>query len=336
MKNYSLISVFTLTLFSMCSCGTADRRPVILHAESRDRHIDATDMLVAVGEGLPDLNSFTTMIQAGDTLLIHDAKARLQFTAYDIYADTVIGRFGKSGNAPGEIAHLQPIFYNRNSKILYGANANRDKISSFYLPWAVANPDYNALDNFRIDIFKCPIADPYYLNDSTVICTVYTPKGTPDCQLAVWNTATNRVTPLKSGPYYDGAHFGIDVSPEKNMIFAADTRQDVISIYTLDGKLQRCIFGPEYDGDSSGRNRFFYTPVICGDKVAILCSGPRSGAGSHAVCDRIILTDLDGGYITTLHFNFPVSDILYHARTNRLYMTTGGTPQFCYLPLDKL
>lgn len=336
MKNYIHISVFTVTLLSMCSCGTADRRPVILHAECRDRHVDAADMTVPVGGNMPELHSFSAMILAGDTLLTYDAHAGLQFTAYDLHADTVIGRFGKSGNDPGEIAHLQPIFYNRHSKTLYGANVNRDKISSFYLPWAVGNPDYNALDNFRIDIFKCPVADPYFLNDSTVLCTVHIPKETPEYQLAVWNPVNNRVTALKSDSYYDGAHFEIDVAPEKNMIFAADTRQDVISIYSLDGRLQRRIFGPEYDGDTSGRNRFYSTPVICGDKVAMLYSGPHGDPGSHAAYDKIILTDLDGGYITTLDFGFPVSDIIYHAGTNRLYMTVDAKPQLRYLPLDSL
>ncbi len=150
------------------------------------------------------------------------------------------------------------------------------------------------------------------------------------------NLITEKATPLDSVTYYDNARFAITVAPERDMIFAADRRQDIISIYSMDGKLRRRIFGPDYTGALNKKDRFFSVSAVCKDKVAIIYSGRNSVTPVQITSKNIVITDLDGSYIKTLDFDFSINDIAYHAETNRLYMTTDGEPQFCYLPLDKL
>ncbi len=333
MKAFDLIPIL---LFTMWSCGTKDTSPVIIHESVRDNHMNATDMVVSIEDNLPDMHSFTLLIPAGDTLLFHDKKGELQFAAYDILADTTIGQFGKFGNGPGEIANFGSTFYNPNSKILYGYNANKNIVSGFYLPRAVTNQDYDAFDKFKMKTFMNPILCPYYINDSTIYCMVYASKGTAEFQLANWNFITNKVVPFDSIDYYDNAKFVITLSPEKDRIFAADKQQDIRSIYTLDGKLCRRIFGPDYTGKINTRDSYFSAPEICGDKLILRYSGPGNNNSKQIIYNTLIITNLDGNYIKTLDFDFSINSIAYHAKTNRLYMTTDGEPQFCYLPLDKL
>ncbi len=320
----------------MWSCGSKDTGPVITHENSRNNSINATKLLVSIEENLPDMHSYTYIIPAGDTLLIYDLKADLQFTAYDIYADTTLGQFGKFGNGPGEIANFASIFYNPNSKILYGHNANQNTISGFYLPRAVVNPDYDAFDKFKMGSSIIHIMSPNYLTDSVIPCTVYIPKGASEFQLANWNFNSNKVSPIDSVIYYDNARFEMTVSPENNIILTTDMRQDILSIYNFDGKLLRRIYGPDYGCTYNSKNRFFSCPVICTDKIAIIYSGPGANTPTHPVYNKIIINDINGKYIRTLDFDFSINSIAYHAKTNRLYMTTDGEPQFCYLPLDKL
>ncbi len=210
MKTSTLIPAL---LFAMWSCGTKESGPVIVYESARDNHMNATNMLVSIEVNLPDMHSFTYFIPAGDTLLIKDGKANLQFTAYDIYADTTIGRFGKLGNGPGEIANFGALFYNPNSKMLYGHNANQNKISGFYLPRAVANPDYDAFDKFKMKTFTKPILGPCYINDSIIFCTTYASMGSAEVQLAKWNFITNKVSIIDSIPYHDNPKFNFDDSP---------------------------------------------------------------------------------------------------------------------------
>ena len=48
----------------------------------------------------------------------------------------------------------------------------------------------------------------------------------------------------------------------------------------------------------------------------------------------IIVMDLDGKYLKTLRFDAPLGAMIYHEKSNRLYLSTEGEPQFGYLQLD--
>ncbi len=198
----------------MWSCTPKDTGPVIIHENARDNHKNATSIVVSIEDNLPDMHSFTMLILAGDTLLFHDNKGDLQFAAYDIYADTTIGQFGKLGNGPCEIANFGATFYDPNSRRLYGRNSNQNKIVNFYLPEAVADPDYNAVDKFKLDSSPYPFVSPCYINDTTVICAVCRPNGTAEFQLGKFNLLTKEVSTLDSVIYHDKARFALTVAPE--------------------------------------------------------------------------------------------------------------------------
>lgn len=296
------------------------------------------DKLVSIEDNLPDMHSATLLTMIGDTLLLQDKKGELQFTAYDIYADTTLGRFGKFGNGPGEIANFGGIFYDSKSKILYGNEGNRSTISYFYLPEAISNPDYNIIDKFRIGFVESLFASAHHINDSTIICAAAFPgsDSPAETQLATFSLITKKSTPFDSVSYYDRARFALTLSLEKNRIYAADFNQDVISIYSLEGKLLRRIFGPDYTGRVMEKYSAFSKPHICGNHLIVRYSGHKPETANKTISKYLIVTDLDGNYIKTLDLDFTVHTIAYHAKTNRLYLSTDGEPQFCYLNLDDL
>ena len=83
----------------------------------------------------------------------------------------VIGRFGKPGNGPGELANYGGSFFDKNSQILYMNEANQGKMLGFYLPDAIADSEYSPFVKFDMD-FHGPgnaYSTPHYLNDSTVV-----------------------------------------------------------------------------------------------------------------------------------------------------------------------
>lgn len=339
MKNVFInFSLMILACFSTISCGTNSRQPDIIHVGSRDNIVNVTDQIVSIDNGLPEMHWLTHLILAGDTLLFHDPKSvELQFTAYDIFKNKVIGRFGKFGNGPGEIANLGAIFYVPDSKSIFGANANQGKIVGFYLPDAIGNPDYSSFDKFNMDFTSGnnAILYPHYLNDSTIICTVYVPdKITRSMATHIGNLnfSSQSVSVIDSIPQGESARFGITVSPQHNIIYAADKYQDVISIFNLEGKLQRRIYGPEYNEEIDRRNTSFSHVALCGDYVANIYSD-RNDSNQN---ENIIVTDIQGNYIKTLKFDFPLNDIIYHQKTGRLYISTDGETQFGYIDFDKI
>lgn len=333
-----LIPAFIIALFTMWNCSKKDTAPVIIYQASRDNHVNVMDKLISIEENLPDMHSFTMLTMIGDTLLLHDHKGELQFTAYDIYADTTIGRFGKFGSGPGEVANFGGTFYDSKSKRLYGHEGNRSTISYFYLPEAISNPDYNVIDKFRIGFVESLFVSAHHINDSTIICAATFPGS--DCpaefQLATFSLITKNSTPLDSVSYYDKARFALSVDLDNNRIYATDFQQDVISIYSLDGNLIRRIFGPEYTGKVMEGYRAFSTPHVCGKHLIVCYSGHRPVTADKTIPKYLIVTDLDGNYIKTLDLDFSIHTIAYHAKTNRLYLSTDGEPQFCYINLDDL
>lgn len=300
------------------------------HETNRDNIIDGTSLIVAIDDNLPPINSFAIPIMAGDTLIIQDYRATdLVYTAYDVNKDRTIGRFGKYGAGPGEVGNPLFSFYNKHGKTLYVGNGTRGKLSSFHLPEAVADSTCDAVDRLPID-FTQGILYPYALDESTVLCTTYSDLSSRVSNLSTFNLDTGEFALVDSVAL--GERIGIAVSEKDNLIFAVDKLHDIIRILDLHGNARRIVYGPDYDENVEKNDYFFSESEICGDKVASI----YTGRNSEKYRNTIILTDLDGNYIKTLHFDDTVHGMQYHGKTGRLYLTTTGEPQIGYIELDKI
>lgn len=324
--NHTVVTLLMCISLVACSNNTIKE----YHETSRNNVIDIASLIVSIEDNLPPINSFAVPIIAGDTLILLDYRSTdFLFTAYDIYNDSVIGRFGKYGTGPGEAGNPLFRFYNKYNKNLYIGNANRGKLTSYHLPESVSDSTYNAIERMPMDFFK-GILSPYVIDESIVICTTYSDLTARDSRLSTLNLDTGEISVIDSmAPRMTAA---IAVSEKDNLIYSADIKHDLIRLFDLDGKLYGVVYGPEYDENSDENDYYFSTSEICGNQVASIYTGRNSEKRR----SRIIMTDLKGRYIKTLRFDETIHGMQYHDKTGRLYLTTTGEPQIGYIELDKI
>lgn len=319
---------FAVTVSLLGACG--NKTVTEYHEGERNNVVDGTSLMVSIDDNLPPINSFSIPIMAGDTLIIQDYRSSdMVYTAYDVNNDRTIGRFGKYGAGPGEMGNPLFSFYNKYTNTLYVGNGTRGKLSSFHLPEALTDSTYDAVDILPMD-FTIGILYPYALNESTVLCTTYSDLSSRDSNLSTFNLDTGEIAVVDSVAL--GKRIGIAVSEKDNLIFSVDKLHDAIRILDLDGSVRRIVYGPDYDENVEENDYFFSESEICGDMVASI----YTGRNSEKYRNKIILTDLEGNYIKTLHFDAVVQGIQYHDKTGRLYLTTTGEPQIGYIELDKI
>lgn len=325
------IRPFTVTaiLFLLFSCAKASS---VTQQKTRDNVIDIpSDLIVSIDDNLPILHT-CDIIMTGDTILFDDhLNGDFKFTAYDIFGDKTLGRFGKPGGGPGELANYGGIFYDEASGNLYVTEAGQGKLLQFYLPQAISDAGYIPSVRYAMDFtggnnaYTCP----HYINDSTVICAAFVRNKQSlsfSTHIGRLNMLTKSVTVIDTLPDTDNIRYLISVSPRHNRIFAAGRIKDEMRIYDLDGHLVQTIHGPDYDDRIENRRFYFSCTAFCNDKILAIYGG-----GSEKKGHDIVVMDINGKYLNTLRFDMPLHDIKYHDKTDRLYLVTDDTPQFGYI-----
>lgn len=324
-----IISLCSITLFS---CGRRGDRAVVIHESSRDNITEiSSDQIISIDDNLPILHT-CDLIMVGDTLILDDhLNSELKFTAYNIISDSVIGRFGKPGNGPGELANYGGIFFDDISRNLYITEAGQGKLLGFNIPEALSNSEYVPFVKYNMDFnggnnaYTCP----HYINDSTVICCVFVHNEhvkSFSTHIGRLNLITKSVSVIDSLPDTDVIRYLISVSPKHNNIFAAARTKDEIRIYDLNGNLVKTIYGPDYDDHVDNRKFYFSGSTYCRDKILAIYAGGSTQKGRD-----IIVMDINGNYVKTLRFDMPIHGIAYNEKTDRLYISTEDTPQFGYI-----
>ena len=334
MTKFSFItSILIGTTLSLVffSCGKENKDMSVIHEGARDNIEDiAMENIVSIDDRLPIMHTCAMML-IGDTILFNDhMNDELKFTAYDIYKDKVIGRFGKPGSGPGELANYGGNFYD-NKNILYLSEANQGKILGYNLPDAINNPEYTPFVKANMSFVGIGNAyiTPNYLNDSTIICSALSRSknsGSLTSRIGRLNLINQSVSLIDTLSKDDNIRYTISVSPEQDRIYATGRTHDEIRIYDIDGNLMKIIYGPDYDERIVKRSIYFSQPIFCGDKILSIYAGGKETRGQ-----EIIVMDRDGRYIKTLRFSIPLFDIEYHAKSDRLYLSTDAAPQFGYI-----
>lgn len=330
--NRSILKLLIAPIMTLLLGACGGKSVTEYHERQRDNVTDGTSLMESLDDKLPPIHSFAVPVMAGDTLVIQDFKSTdLVYTAYDIYKDKTIGRFGRFGNGPGEVANPLFLFYDKYSSTLYVGNSSRGKLVGFHLPEAVADTAYQAIDKLTMDFFK-GILYPHVMDENTVLCTTYNNLSERVSRISRLDLNTGEITVIDSIASGMKPRGGIAVSEKDKMIYSADKQCDMIRILSLDGELRRIVYGPEYDDTPDDNDYFFSESEICGDKVASIYTGKKSKKER----DKIILTDLEGRYLKTLLFDETIWGMAYHDKTGRLYLTTKGEPQIGYIELDKI
>lgn len=328
-SNKLLIAVMSSMI--LFSCTNNGDNTTVYNEGTRDNIIEITDTIISIDHKLPILHP-CELILTGDTLLFADPQSTdLSFTAFDLNRDTVIGRFGKHGGGPGELANYGGIFYDANARQLYVTEASKGKIYGFYLPEAIANQDYTPFVklNMNFNGGSNGYASPHYINDSTIICSVLVRNDKArsfSSHIGNLNLISGTVSVIDSIPDSDNIRYSIVVLPDRDMVVAAGKVKDEIRIYNLNGALKSTIYGPDYDETVVNSKRYFSRLITCGDKIAAIYAG-----GSEQNGHDIVVMDLTGKYLKTIRFEQPLHNIKYHPKSDRLYVVTDDTPQFGYI-----
>lgn len=330
--NLKYFIIATGLLFVLVSCGDDKRDASVRQEDKRNNIVEvATDRIVPIDDSLPIMHTCGIMLY-GDTLLFDDhINDEFKFTAYDISQGKVIGRFGKPGNGPGELANYGATFYDGDTHTLYVTEANQGKVLGFYLPDAISNPEYAPFVKAGMSFVGGDNAynTPHYINDSTVICSTFTRNketSSFSSHIGRLNLITQSISVIDTVSGNDVIRYGIAVPPELDMIYAVGRTHDEIRLYAMDGSLVKTIYGPDYEEKVVKRRKYFSAPEFCGDKIMSIYAGGKEGKGQD-----IVVMDRDGMYVKTLRFSVPLHDIEYHKKTDRLYISTDAAPQFGYI-----
>lgn len=327
------LCILTVLGLALWSCRTGDGRPSEEWCESRDRteHME----IVSIDEELPPLHSFTDLNIKGDTLLILDRRATDHlFVAYDIPKGEYLGSFGNYGDGPGEMANLGDVYLGP-AGVLYATNNNHMKVQGVVIDRALQDSTYKAFDKVRLDTSEGLLLyqTPTYVNDTTVVCSLYkSGEDGYETHVGRFNPATGTACVLDtlSGKNIGKSLIAIDV--DRNLVVAVGSTHDRVRIFDLDGNLKKTVYGPDFkEGPEKGVN-YFSQPVIAGERIIANYLGKEIEDVGYG-CDLIVM-DLSGKYVKTLHNESPISGMAYHKGTNRLYVCTYGDPQFGYIQLD--
>ena len=300
----------------------------------KERKNIETPSIISIDDALPPLHR-GHMLLKGDTLIIHDYKSTDKlFTAFDITGGVTLGSFGNYGNGPGEMANIGGTFLDDKGN-LYGFNMNQMILQGINIDMALANDSLSAFTKVKIDTSEGlkPIKDCHYVNDSTVLCSVFG-YGAFDyiTHYGKFNPQTGVGIPIDTIPVKTIGKNNISVDVENNRVYMTSRQHDRMYILDLDGNVLKTAYGPDYSAEADNKMTYYVQSAIYGDYLYAVYAGKnktRMPSGT-----ELIVMDKDGHYIKTLKFDAPICGMAFHEKTKRLYLNTLGEPQFGYIQLD--
>ncbi len=268
-----ITSLVFYSILLLCSCGQS--KSIGDYEYIGDRNLIKTIEVTSIDDNLPEIHAFSYIKIIGDTLIIHDPTSTgHQFIAYDIIQNKYLGSFGSTGNGPGEINNFGCIFIDRDNRILYGVDGNKWHISALHIDSALIDSHYKAYQKTELNSKngRFPINYANYLNDSTIICSIYVPNDNHtflSSRLASLSLDTGNTTLIDEQQTDEKKNSCVIVSPLNHLIITADRTHDRIQFFNMNGRLIKSLYGPDYVERYDGRKSFYYSPVICNDNIYI-------------------------------------------------------------------
>ena len=333
---FRIYPVFAL-LVGFLSCGRNPASSIEEHCGKRDK-IETVE-LISIEEKLPEIHSNSGVFMLGDTLIINDYKStNKRFVVYDIKEDKFLGKFGKFGEGPGEIANFAGIVIDPVNHILYGMGYSTWYMSGFDIREALSDPDYKAFFKTRlenIDGVSPFVATGDWLNDSTAYYEVVVPNEDWtefDNRIGRVNLNDGSISLIEDNGFGNNTENTLTISLKNRLMVSVGRVHDTIRLFDLEGNLKKIIYGPDYT-EKRHRPRFEYFCQACIGKDEIYASYLNEYILEKNFAEDIVVMDLDGKYKKTLHVGKPICGMEYNENFNRLYLSTNDYPQFGYIQL---
>ena len=264
----------------------------------------------------------------GDYLVIRDSNPiDYFFFVFDKKNMTYLGAFLPKGHGPGEICRTEsnpvPSIDNPQCFFLLADNL---KLLRVNIDSAITLTDYKPtqLFDWSNDKTKFPILKAF-INKDEAIASIFEPTGNRGFNETIGKFNLQTGVMQKFDYYPSGVErkkVSIITSTKHNICAEVYQNYNLITLYDLNGNPKCNIYGPNWKPDEEDGKKHFSKAEIVGDKLLAGYSGKEIGP-DHTP-DRILVFDLDGNYIKSLHLSGQrIRDFCYDKEGNRLFVKTN-------------
>ena len=337
-KGFILGEIISLSLCILMGCNNHDA--VEKHFNSDEHLVEIDDYLhpIDVDENAVLLSDFATPYVLNDYLVVTDTKT----------TDNLIHIFGRKdfdyqfslapkGNGNGEIANLVALIPNEKDNMFHVIDYGKAGLLTYPMDSILKDYQYVPQMTQKINLKQVPL-EICYVNDtlSYGLFTKFDSKGHYWFSTAKFNLSTGEISymPYEVHPSInkEKKRVTLAVSPEHGLYVEAYLYHDLFSLCSLDGTLKWNIYGNKWS--LRNRNRTVYTRdvVFCKNKIVAAYSGMRDEKASY-VHHKLLIFDLEGNHLKTLHTEKAIIKMCYDDRYDRLILVLSDDTLLWYLNL---
>lgn len=335
---FIFLGIFFLSFCIFAGCVSHDSVERHFNANEKVEEIDNILHPIVVDENKILLSDFATPYVLNDYLIVTDTKT----------TDSLIHIFGRKdfdyrfsfapkGNGKGEIANLVALISNEKDNLFHVIDYGKAGLLTYPIDSILKDSQFVPQMTQKINIKQVPL-EMFYINDtlSYGLFTQFAPDGQYSFMTAKFNLTTGKVTYMP----YEG-HSNIDkkrkritlaVSPKYNMYVEAYLYHDLFSLCSLDGMLKCSVYGNEWSPRNTNHYAYTRNVVFCKDKIVAAYSGIRDEEASY-VHHKLLIFDLEGNHLKTLHTDKAIIKMCYDDRYDRLILVLSDDTLLWYLNL---
>lgn len=341
MKN-GFIYILILLVVLLWSC--AKKTETEKYQYERNNIIYAKDLIKEIEI---DSLMFTTMSNPyiiADYLLIADYRSYDHLIhLFDKKDFHYVGSMAYMGRGPGEITQMGYVGINEALRKIEVTDFGKQKIFSFDLDSALADPFYFPVEKLKIVGNKL-LTRYKYISENICMGLFLEPIGSSDYKVSVgtqnMNTGEFKVMPY-THPQINKKRVSFAVSPEYGLYVECYEGQNLMTICTLDGKLKYNVYGGnEWKENHRGRKEFYRQTSFVRDKIFalflddnVLAGNPSNNSPLNQPT-KFLVFGLNGDYIATIETDYRISSFCYDDENNRIIFSFNDDIQFGYLDLN--
>lgn len=329
----TVVSLLFICLLGGCKQGIETEK----HYSKFDKVVNVRDQIQAINfdeeEVIFSSNAFIHLM--GDYLLIGDHLAQDKYIhLFDKNDFRYITSTAPKGEGPEEVGRLGNIGINEKEREFYVIDHAKYRLYSYHIDSVTANPQYIHIEKAKLKDSLVPV-EYTYISDTLSIGWFVTPIGNGDFHPDVgkWNMLTGEIQLMEyQHPNLKKKRINFDVSMEHGIYVECQTRHDLMSICTLDGKLKCNVYGPQWTYDRTSNVYYNLHVGFCGDKILAFYSGGDYDKEYYPT--KIQVFDVEGNYLKTLETGYNLISFCYDKDNNRIILNMNDEILTGYLNLD--
>ena len=322
--------VYFFVLIFLCSCS---KDKLGKYQGDRTNIIDVKQEVQEIPTENVLISSSSFPYIAGKYLLIGDyGSYDKAIHIFDAKSLKYITSAGSIGQGPNEITRLGTLAWNEKERDFYVTDHGKLLVFRFNIDSLLAEPLYQPTIKQRLEPTVFP-TDYVYLNDtlSYGIFIKPTSVSTFEQTMGKWNMVTGQIQELEYlHPDVERKRISFALSLEYERYVECNSRYDLMSIFSLDGKLIWNVYGPNWD--RTGDRKEHYTKVvICGNKIVAAYVGEDYNKRKQPTMCHIFT--IDGDYLKTINVGYQIQRMCYDEDNDRLIFCFNDVIQYGYLNL---